>query len=61
MSERSRKRKTERPSTSNKRPETPQFDLNGDDGFDNEYPDEEYALKRQRNNAAVTKTRQKVL
>lgn len=62
MAERSRKRKTERASSINKQPEEQQYDFNAarsDDGFNDEYPDGEYAMKRQRNNAAVNKTREK--
>ncbi|KAI6177191.1 BZIP domain-containing protein [Aphelenchoides bicaudatus] len=60
MADRSRKRKT----AANKQPDTPPVQVEtarSDDGVDDngEYEHEEYAMKRQRNNAAVNKTRQK--
>lgn len=56
MSGKSRKRKNKRPDP------PPQFEVaRPEDGMsaDEALPEEEYALKRQRNNVAVNKTRQK--
>lgn len=60
MADRPRKRKTA--TAKQPEPQPDQFEMATDDGMDmngGEYPDEEYAMKRQRNNAAVNKTRQK--
>lgn len=64
MSETSRKRKTDRASSVvSRESETHQYEMSAahsDDGLnDDECTDQEYALKRMRNNAAVNKTRQK--